>query len=143
MGILSNIFSSGASTLVEAVGGVADSLVTSDEERLTLKKELTVAINKHTLDMEAKAISYEGEITKRWLSDNESIVTRLVRPVSYSAVLILFGLVVMTDGNVGEFTINNAYIPVLETLLATMTVAYFGSRGIEKTAKQFKKPNTK
>lgn len=143
MSWLGKLFSSGASTLVGTIGDVADKLVTSDEERMLIKKELTLAVNKHLLAMETKAVDYEGEITKRWTSDNEHIITRLVRPVSYISVLVLFGAVILADGNIGDFSINKAYIPVLETLLATMTVAYFGSRGIEKTAREFKKAKSK
>jgi hypothetical protein len=134
-----DLFSDGASKLVDSVGGAIDSLVTSDEEKLKLRNELQESIHVFKLGMESKAGDYEKEITKRWTSDNEHIITRLIRPVSYAAVLILFGIIVLMDGNVGSFQINPSYIPVVETLLATMTVAYFGSRGVEKTAKHFRK----
>lgn len=80
----------------------------------------------------------EKEISKRWISDNENLLTRIVRPLSFAMVLILFGGIVLTDGNIGQFKINEAYIPVIETLLTTMVLAYFGSRGMEKITKQFK-----
>ncbi len=44
----------------------------------------------------------------------------------------------MFDGNVGEFNVNQAYIPMLETILVTVTIAYFGSRGVEKVTKTVK-----
>ena len=134
MSWFSDIFSDGASKLVNSIDG----LVTSDEERLKLRNELQAGMNKLALEMEDKAITFEQEITSRWKSDNEHTVTRLVRPLSYTAVLVLFGAIVIADGNIGGFVVNTAYIPVIETLLATMTVAYFGSRGIEKTMKNFK-----
>ena len=138
MSWLGDIFSSGASKLVDSVGGAIDSLVTSDEEKLKLKNELYKLQSDFKIEMEAKANEHEQEITKRWQSDNEHTITRLIRPISYAAVLILFGSVVIADGNIGGFIVNKAYIPVIETLLATMTVAYFGSRGVEKTIKNFK-----
>ena len=94
-------------------------------------------MNVFKTDMESKSLEYEKEITKRWESDSEHTITRLVRPVSFIAVLCLFGVMVLFDGNVGEISIKSAYIPVIETLLATMTISYFGSRGVEKTMKSF------
>ena len=137
MNIFDKLVGSTIGTVVEKVGEAVDSLVTSDEEKLILKNKL-ISIQ---LESEAKARKdaneFEGEITKRWLSDNESQITKLVRPLSYIFILTLFGAIVLTDGNIGEFIIHDAYIPVIETLLVTMTVAYFGSRGIEKTTKIF------
>jgi hypothetical protein len=138
MSWLSELFTSSAAVLVDSVGKAIDSTFTTDEEKLKLKNELTTIITSHEAVMEAKAIEYEQEITKRWQSDNEHTITRLVRPISYSAVLVLFGAIILADGNIGEFVVNESYIPVLETLLATMTIAYFGSRGVEKTVKHFK-----
>ena len=138
MNWLASIFSSGASTLVESVGNAIDKLSTSDEEKLILKNQLQESMNSFGVTIETKAIEFEQEITKRWTSDNEHTITRLVRPISYTSVLVLFGAIVLADGNIGEFTVNKSYIPVLETLLSTMTIAYFGSRGLEKTVKHFK-----
>ena len=134
---LTSLFSDGAAKLVDSVGDGLDNLFTSDEERLKLKNELEKAMNVFKTDMESKSLEYEKEITKRWESDSEHTITRLVRPVSFVAVLMLFGVMVLFDGNVGEVSIKSAYIPVIETLLATMTIAYFGSRGVEKTMKSF------
>jgi hypothetical protein len=78
------------------------------------------------------------EITKRLGMDNEHTVTRLVRPVSYGAMFILFMSLVLLDGNMGEFVVDKAYIPVIQSLFSTMTIFYFGSRGIEKVMKTFK-----
>ena len=133
---LTGLFSKGAGLVVDSVGNAVDKLVTSDEERLALKNEL------HTIRLNAQkesgllASQANKEITKRWGSDNEHFITRLVRPVSYIWVVILFSFVVLLDGNLIingiAFSIKEAYIPVIETLLSVMTVAYFGSRGIEK-----------
>ena len=79
------------------------------------------------------------EVTKRLGMDNEHAVTRLVRPVSYGAMFVLFMSLVLLDGNMGEFTVDKAYVPVIQSLFSTMTIFYFGSRGIEKVMKEFKK----
>jgi len=78
------------------------------------------------------------EVTKRLQIDNEHPIPRLVRPVSYGAMFILFLSCVLFDGNLGEFTIDKAYVPVIQSLFGTMTIFYFGSRGIEKVMKTFK-----
>ena len=135
---LTNIFSSGASKLVDSLGNSIDKLVTSDEERLQLKNELVASINTFKLETEKGALEHEREITKRWTSDNEHVITRLVRPLSFIFTLSLFASILISDGNIGEFSIKAAYIPVIETLLATMVVAYFGSRGVEKSMKHFR-----
>jgi hypothetical protein len=138
MSWLSELFTSSAAVLVDSVGKAIDSTFTTDEEKLKLKNELTTIITNHEAVMETKAIEFEQEITKRWTSDNEHIVTRLVRPISFLWVIILFTVVMIGDTNWG-FVVKDAYIPVLETLLTTMTIAYFGSRGVEKSIKHFKK----
>ena len=71
------------------------------------------------------------EVTKRLSMDNEHAVTRLIRPVLTGAMFIMFLACVFFDGNLGEFTIDKAYIPVIQSLFGTMTIFYFGSRGIE------------
>jgi hypothetical protein len=78
------------------------------------------------------------EVTKRLQMDNEHTITRLVRPVSYGAMFILFLSCVFFDGNIGDFTIDKVYIPVIQSLFGTMTIFYFGSRGIEKVVKIIK-----
>jgi hypothetical protein len=132
MSWLSELFTSSAAVLVDSVGKAIDSTFTTDEEKLKLKNELTTIFTDHEAVMETKAIEFEQEITKRWTSDNQHWVTRLVRPLSVTFMLALFGIVVLFDGNIGEFSVNPAYIPVIENLLITMVVAYFGARSLDK-----------
>ena len=79
------------------------------------------------------------EVTKRLQVDSEHAITRMIRPVSYAAMFILFMSVVLLDGNLGAFTIDKAYVPVIQSLFGTMTIFYFGSRGIEKVMKTMKR----
>jgi len=78
------------------------------------------------------------EVTKRLAMDNEHAVTRLIRPVMTGCMFVMFLSCVFFDGNLGEFTIDKAYVPVIQSLFGTMTIFYFGSRGIEKVMKTFK-----
>jgi len=139
MSIFTTLFSSGVAKVVDSVSEGLNSLFTSDDERNKAKIIIEKNIQDFKLDMEDKLGAYETEITTRWKSDNEHLITRLVRPLSYMFVLFLFAIMVLFDGNKGEFSITESYIPVIETLLVTMTVALFGSRGAEKTMKYFKK----
>ena len=79
------------------------------------------------------------EVTKRLQIDSEHTITRLVRPVTYGAMFLMFLACVFFDGNLGEFTIDKAYVPVIQSLFGTMTIFYFGSRGIEKVMRTIKK----
>ena len=79
------------------------------------------------------------EVTKRLESDNEHNVTRLVRPISYAAMFILYMACIFFDGNLGDFQIKEQYIPSITSLFSTMTIFYFGSRGLEKIMKTVNK----
>lgn len=135
-----NIVSEGAAKVVDSISGGLDSLFTSDEERLQARAVIEKQVQDYQVQVLDAQSKYDAEVTARWKSDNENLITRLVRPISFMSVLIAFFIIAFADGNVGEFTINEAYIPVFEGLLYTMVIAYFGSRGIEKTTKVIKKP---
>ena len=135
MGWFKNLISDGASKLVDSVSSGLDSLFTSDEERLQARAVIEKQVQDYQVKIMDAQSRYDAEITARWKSDNENLVTRLVRPVSYGFMLIVFFVISFSDGNIGGFKINPAYIPVYETLLITMTIAYFGSRGTEKIMK--------
>jgi len=79
------------------------------------------------------------EVTKRLQSDNEHNITRLVRPISYGAMFVLYMACIFFDGNLGEFQIKEQYIPSITSLFSTMTIFYFGSRGLEKIMKSVNK----
>ncbi len=84
------IFSTGASDLVESLGDAIDKNVTSDEERLILRKDLEkigTSFKAKTAELEA---SYQEELTKRWQSDNQaSALARNVRPLSLVYLLFI------------------------------------------------------
>lgn len=143
MGWFKNLVSDGASQVVDSISSGLDNLFTSDEERLQAKALIQKQLQNYSIQVLEALGRYDAEVTERWKSDNEHLITRLVRPLSFIAVLGAFFVISFADGNIGEFTINKAYIPVYEGLLYTMVIAYFGSRGIEKTTKLIKKPKPK
>ena len=116
----------GIDGLKELGGMIKKSKELSDIDKKLLLEEL----NMDLIEMQ--------EVTKRHSSDNEHAITRLVRPVTYTLFTLLFFTLVFFDGNVGDFEVQNEYIPVIKSLYGTMTIFYFGSRGLEKIMKTFK-----
>ncbi len=129
------IFGGGVDKIIDSVGETLDRLITNDEERGVLANELEEIRLAAKQDVGDQVLSLEKEITSRWNTDKEHFVTRAIRPLTVFWVYFIFTVVILFDGNIGEFSINSAYIPLLETILVTVTIAYFGSRGIEKTTK--------
>jgi len=139
MSWFTNLFSGGVDKVISSVGEAADRLITSDEERLKLHNELALIQVKATLDAQKQAddaeAQLEGEITERWKSDMQSDdpAAKKVRPYSLVYMLLFMSVVIITDSvNLLDFEVKPAYIDLIEALLVTMVVAYFGSRGIEK-----------
>ena len=106
-------------------------VIRGNDEIDDLDKELLLK------ELELDMVEME-EATKRLQSDNQYIITRLVRPLSFLMMLILFISIVLFDGNVGDFEINQAYIPVIQSLFSVMVIFYFSSRGIEKIMSTYK-----
>ena len=121
----------GAVTGIESLNKLGNA-IRGDEGLENVDKELLLR------ELEIDMVEME-EVTKRLGMDNEHTITRLVRPVVYGSMFIMFLSMVFFDGNVGDFAIDKAYVPVIQSLFGTMTVFYFGSRGIEKVMKTFKK----
>lgn len=127
MGILNALFKS--NDLVKEVGNVIDNLTTSDQERLEAKKALKEVV----LDYEK---SMQEQVTSRWLSDNNgSLLTKNIRPLSLAFLTFMFVLISVFSGNIGEFKIQEEFIPVYQTLLIVIYTAYFGGRTFEKIKK--------
>ena len=57
------------------------------------------------------------------------------RHLSFGVTLFIFFLLMFMDGNYKDFHVRDAWLPILETVLTTMVIALFTSRGIEKTAR--------
>jgi len=137
MKLLSNILNATVDKTITALGDTLDKLFTSDEEKIKAEALLTEIKGNLKLKLVEQAIQYDTEVTKRWLSDNEHPLTRLVRPSIVAWSYVLFTGVMLADGNFYGFKLNPAYVPVLQTIIVTVTTAYFGSRGIEKVSKYF------
>lgn len=136
---ISDILTGGVDKIINSVGDAIDKIVTSDEERKILENALEEIKLNTSLKVLEEQSKLDAEITSRWKSDNEHIVTRMVRPATVLWVYFLFTIAILFDGNIGEFHINPAYMPLLETVLVTVTIAFFGSRGVEKVTRSMRK----
>lgn len=74
------------------------------------------------------------EISKRWNSDmkSDSWLSKNTRPMSLIFLTISMVILILLDSFELKFGVNDNWVDLLQTLLVTVYVAYFGSRGAEK-----------
>ena len=139
MSWFTDLFAGGVDKVISSVGEAADRLITSDEERLTLKNELALIQAKAVLDGQKQADTaekqLEEEVTARWQADmgQEDTLAKRVRPASLLYLLMFMTVIILGDSITSlGFDVKESYVQLIETLLVTVFVAYFGSRGIEK-----------
>ena len=123
-------------SVVKEVGSVLDNLITSKEEKLQAKQAIEVILQKAEADA-------QKEVTKRWESDmkSDSFLSKNIRPMVLIYLTVIFTACAFFDGNIGEFKVDEEYIPIFQTLLVTTYGAYFVGRSYEK-AKSITSKNT-
>ena len=128
MSKLLNFLSGG---VVKQVGDVIDNLSTSDEERLEAKRKMEEVL------MQAESQAQE-QVTRRWEADmkSDNWLSKNIRPLICIFLTAIFVVLSLFDGNIGEFVIQESYIPIYQTLLITVYGAYFAGRSIEKIKKK-------
>ena len=128
MGVLSAItgFLSGGDTLKQ-VGDIIDNVHMSGEEKAEAKQKI------ESILIAAEQAAQE-QVSARWEADMKhgSILSKNIRPMTLIFLTVCFVILSVFDGNLGEFTIGAAYVPVYQTLLMTVYAAYFAGRSIEK-----------
>ncbi len=74
------------------------------------------------------------EVSKRWESDmkSDSWLSKNTRPMSLIFLTISMVLLILLDSFEWSFSVSTGWVDLLQTLLVTVYVAYFGSRGAEK-----------
>jgi len=74
------------------------------------------------------------EISKRWDSDmsSDSWMSKNTRPMTLIFLTVSSVLLIVLDSLDIDFGVSNEWIELLKSLLITVYVAYFGSRGVEK-----------
>ncbi len=71
------------------------------------------------------------EVSKRWDSDmkSDSWLSKNTRPLSLIFLTISMVILIILDSFQWTFTVDTGWVVLLKTLLVTVYVAYFGSRG--------------
>ena len=130
MGLLSNIFSAGATELVKGVGGVIDELHTSQEEKLEAERKIKDMIMSYEAQM-------QKEVTERWKLDmqSDSWLSKNIRPMVLIFLVVSTVLLIFIDAGVITFHVETSWINLLQLVLLTVIGAYFGGRSYEKVKK--------
>ena len=117
--------------VVKQVGDVIDNLSTSEEERLEAKRKMKEVL------MQAESQAQE-QVTRRWEADmkSDNWLSKNIRPLICIFLTAIFVVLSVFDGNMGDFVIQESYIPIYQTLLITVYGAYFAGRSIEKIRKK-------
>ena len=120
--MLQGIFKS----LIGNASEVIDEVVTTKEEKLTLKNKMREIL----ANAESNA---QLQVTRRWEADAKAgWLPANIRPLTLIFLTFVFVVISVFDGNIGEFKISSAYIPIYQTLLLCCYSAYFAGRSIEK-----------
>lgn len=86
--------------------------------------------------LELIKLEYENdkEITERWKSDmgSDSWLSKNSRPIVLLSLVGMLFLFMGLDSFEIKFDIKESWISLYETILVTVIIAYFGSRGVEK-----------
>ena len=107
--------------------GVVKNLISKEESLPAEDKEKAMKL------LELDMIEMQ-EVSKRWSSDmkSDSWLSKNTRPMSLIFLTISMVLLILLDSFDWSFTVSTGWVDLLQTLLVTVYVAYFGSRGAEK-----------
>ena len=113
--------------ILPEAGKIIDNLHTSDAERADARQKLEALL----VSAEQEA---QKEVSARWEADmkSDAWLPKNIRPLTLIFLTTVFVILSVFDGNLGEFSIGEAYVPVYQTLLMTVYAAYFAGRSIEK-----------
>ena len=109
--------------------GVVKNLITSDNKIKAVDKEQAMKLIEQDLQ-ELK------EISGRWRADmkSDSWLSKNTRPLTLIYLTLSMTILMVLDSTI-ILDINSGWVSLLEALLITVYVAYFGSRGAEKITK--------
>jgi len=124
----SNIIGSLGEVLPDkGVLGLVKNLIKRDSALPTEDKEKALALlRQDTVEMQ--------EVSKRWQADmrSDSWLSKNTRPLTLVFLTISMVLLIFIDSTGLDFEVDGGWVDLLKSLLITVYVAYFGSRGAEK-----------
>jgi len=108
--------------------GIAKNLIIDD--KTMHESDRNVAL--HLLTLDEKEMD---DTTKRWEADakSDNRLAKMTRPIIVLYLTLIMSVYIFLD-SMGVFVIEDQWVNLIETLLVTVYVAYFGSRGVEKYA---------
>ena len=114
--------------------GLIDEIVTSKEEKMTLKNKMQELLLK-------SEETIQENVTERWKADmnSDSWLAKNVRPTVLIFLVLCTMLLVFVDAGFIQFEVEDKWISLLEITLLTVIGAYFGGRSIEKVKNTNKK----
>ena len=130
MNILGMLTGGGAKDLVKGIGGVVDSLHTSEEEKLEANQKIKELVSNYEVEM-------EKTITESWKVDmnSDSWLSKNIRPMVLIFLVVATVLMIFIDAGVVQFEVKDTWVDLLQLVLITVIGAYFGGRSLEKVKK--------
>jgi len=109
--------------------GIVKNLISGDTSIKPKDKEMALKL----LDQD---IAEMNNISERWASDmkSDSWLSKNTRPMTLIYLTLAMTIFIVLDSTV-LLEIKTGWVSLLEALLITVYVAYFGSRGAEKITK--------
>ncbi len=109
--------------------GIVKNLISSDDNIGPEDKEMAMKL------LEQDMVEMEN-VSRRWESDmkSDSWLSKNTRPMTLIFLTLAMTIFIVLDSTV-LLEIKTGWVSLLEALLITVYVAYFGSRGAEKITK--------
>ena len=110
--------------------GVVKNIISSDTKIKAVDKEEAMKL----IELDLQELK---EVSSRWRSDmkSDSWLSKNTRPLALIFLTASAVFMMAVDSFHLQFQVDEAWINLLKTLLVTVYVAYFGSRGAEKITK--------
>jgi len=110
--------------------GIVKNLITKDTTLPPEDKEKAMKL------LEQDMVEMQ-EVSKRWSSDmkSDSWLSKNTRPMTLIFLTVSMVLLIFSDSLGDNFDVDSGWVDLLKSLLITVYVAYFGSRGAEKFRK--------
>lgn len=107
--------------------GMVKRLIEKDPDILPADKETALKL------LEQDMVEMQ-EVSKRWVSDmsSDSWLSKNTRPMALIFLTISMVIFMLLDSFDWGFQVDDVWVDLLKSLLITVYVAYFGSRGAEK-----------
>lgn len=109
--------------------GVVKGLIEKEDPKVLSPEDKEYALKLLEQDM-----IEQQEVSKRWQADmkSDSYLSKNTRPLTLIFLTVSLVIFILLDGFNIDFSIDSGWVDLLKSLLITVYVAYFGSRGAEK-----------